>query len=252
MLINFKTPTTLVIGEFENSIGILQIEGRNKNLQKIEVESPIKELLSKLTRLEFNDDIQGHIAITSFGYSTIKVVDIGSSSGTYALTKNCEITRIPTIRFSIEKVLEKDFSQWIHVESLPIFLNNIFSENESILLTTTRLGENLYINIAYIGSNTLKFLKTLLSKISRIEGCLKSATCISRIEHVPLELVLMKKGIQLVTRIYLNDAIQPFGNKFTMVISEGGNIIKKVSGKILDENLLNQAIELIEYFTSIF
>jgi len=245
----FKVPVTVVLGRLDGDIGFCVVEGRSVNLVKApqsEINLIPRRLLDALCELDVQDDvIRGHIAITSFGHSTIKAVDAGSSDGTCYLTRGGELELLPTITVRKSMILSKDFGKWVNVLSLPIFLKNVLKRDEdTIVIAPSRLGENLHVTIGYTDADTLRVLRRFLTLIRQLEGLsMITASCISRIPQIPLEICLIKEDKYLLFRTYLNSAYQPHTRiKLLLVVASGGNIQRRLISDKLDE----KSIELVD------
>ncbi len=254
----FKVPVTLVLGKLDNDIAFCVVEGRTVNIAKIapeEVGLIPRELLDDLCELDVQDDvIRGHIALTSFGHSTIKAVDAGSSDGTCYITRSGELELLPTLMIRKSIIVSKDFGKWVNVLSLPIFLKNVLKRDEdTIVVAPSRLGENLHITIGYADVDTIRVLKKFLSLVRQLEGLsMVTTSCISRIPQIPLEICVIKEDKYLLFRTYLNSAYQPHTRiKLLLVIASGGNIQRRYISEKLDEKSLELVEKALIEFTKI-
>ncbi|GEM_PF-1024746 len=245
-----KVPVTVVLGKMDNELAACIIEGRNISFSKI-VEDLPKELVEDIESLEILDDtIRGHIAITSFGHSTIKAIDVGSREGTCYITRGGEITLLPTIVLKKQIIFNKDFGKWVNVLSLPIFLQNILREESrgSIVVLASRLGENLHVSFGYIDDITVRLLKYFLTKVRQLDNIsMITASCVGRIPQMPLEISVISEDKYLLFRTYLNTRYKTHAKfKLLIVIASGGNIVKRyISEEICDKSfeLVDTAIE---------
>ncbi len=241
-----KVPVTVVLGKMDNSLAACVIEGRNISFSKI-VEDLPGELIEDLEEIEITDDtIRGHVAITSFGHSTIKAVDVGSREGTCYITRGGEIALLPTIVLKKQIIFSKDFGKWVNVLSLPIFLQNILREESkgSIVVLTSRLGENLHISFGYTDDVTVRLLKYFLTKVRQLDNIsMITASCVGRIPQMPLEVSVISEDKYLLFRTYLNTRYRTHAKfKLLIVIASGGNIVKRY----ISEEICSKSFELVD------
>ncbi len=250
-----KVPVTVVLGRMDSELTACIIEGRNMSFSKI-VEDIPRELLESIEELNVSDDvIHGHVAITSFGHSTIKAIDVGSRQGTCYITRGGEIALLPTLLLRKQTIFNKDFGKWVNVLSLPIFLQNILREDTegSIVILPSRLGENLHISFGYIDSITIRLLKYFLTKVRQIDNIsMMTASCVGRIPQMPLEISVICEDKYLLFRTYLNTKYKTHAKfKLLIVIASGGNVIKRFISEEITEKSFEIVDTAIDEFTKI-
>ncbi len=249
-----KVPVTVIVGKQDSEITLCIIEGRNISIAKPTDEIP-RDIVETLTQLEIEDDlIRGHVAITSFGHSTIKAVDPGSIEGVCYITRSGDLVELPKINLTKSSIFNKDFSRWVNVMSLPIFLNNISKDDkDTIILAPSRLGENLCINFGYMNIESVKILKHFISKVRKFnEQTMISVSCIGRIPQIPLEISIIHEDKYLLFRIYLNTIMKIHGKfRFLIVVAKGGNVVKRYISEKIDENVISMIDEAYELFRNI-
>ncbi len=246
-----KVPVTVIVGRQDGELTMYVFEGRNISTVKCGEDIP-KELIEMLTSLEIeNDLIRGHVAITSFGHSTIKAVDPGSREGICYITRSGELVELPKINLTKTLILNKDFGRWVNVLSLPIFLNNIMhKDRDSIVVAPSRLGENLCITFGYVNEKSVKVLKHFLNKIKEVNGqTMITVSCIGRIPQIPLEISIIQEDKYLLFRIYLNTIVKIHSkSRILIVIAKGGNVVKR----FILESIDNTVVDLIDSAYDIF
>ncbi len=254
----FKVPVTVVLGKVDDGLGLCVVEGRSINIVNVpeeELSNIPRELLEELSDLEVLDnEIRGHVAITSFGHSTIKAVDAGSSEGTCYITRGGELEPLPVITVKKEVIFSKDFGRWANVLSLPIFLRNIARrDNDTVVVAPSRLGENLVITFGYSDRDTIRILKHFLTLVKRLEGLsMVTTSCISRIPQIPLEICIIKEDKYLLFRMYLNSAYHLHTRiKLLLVIASGGNIHRRYISDRIDEKSIEIIDEAMREFSKI-
>ncbi|NPA24035.1 MAG: hypothetical protein GXO23_07060 [Crenarchaeota archaeon] len=249
-----KVPVTVIVGRQDKDIALCIFEGRNISISRYVNDLP-EHAIEKITELDVDEEeIRGHVAITSFGHSTVKAVDAGSLSGTCYITRGGDLAELPRINLRKSSILSKDFGRWVNVLSLPIFLDNIISnETDSIVLAPSRLGENLCITFGYSDSTCIRLVKhfILRSRASN-SGAMMTVSCVGRIPQIPLEMCLIKEDKYILFRIYLNTILKLHTRfKMLIVIAKGGNIVKRFIAENLTENLIEMIDEAFELFQNL-
>ncbi|NPA70540.1 MAG: hypothetical protein GXO26_06995 [Crenarchaeota archaeon] len=249
-----KVPVTVIVGRQDRDIALCIFEGRNMSISRYVDELP-EPAIEKITELEIGDEeIRGHIAITSFGHSTVKAVDAGSSSGTCYITRGGDLAELPRINLRRSSIMSKDFGRWVNVLSLPIFLENIINyDTDSIVLAPSRLGENLCITFGYSDSTCIRLVKHFILRARAYNsGAMMTVSCVGRIPQIPLEMCLIKEDKYILFRIYLNTLLKLHTRfKMLIVIAKGGNIVKRYIAENLTDNLTETIDEAFEIFQNL-
>ncbi|NPA99811.1 MAG: hypothetical protein GXO10_00375 [Crenarchaeota archaeon] len=250
-----KVPVTVIVGRQDKDIALCIFEGRNISISRYVDELP-EPAIEKISELDIGDEeIRGHVAVTSFGHSTVKAVDAGSSSGTCYITRGGDLVELPRVNLRKSSIMNKDFGRWVNVLSLPIFLENIinYDDTGSIVLAPSRLGENLCITFGYSDSTCIRLVKHFILRARACDsGAMMTVSCVGRIPQIPLEMCLIREDKYILFRIYLNTLLRLHTRfKMLIVIAKGGNIVKRYIADNLSDDLTETIDEAFEIFQNL-
>ena len=220
MIASFRVPIVLVIGRAGNELAAWSIDGSTTALGSINGIELVDEL-------RVDRQVMGHLAIASFGQYVIKAMDLGSRYGSYTLSDD-SLVRIPS-RGGIDL---RKYNDWVTIRNSFILIgdpNSVYFDYYP-LICPYRVGDTLFINAGYVGSDSIKTVLTILGILrNHADVGRVNVSCMCRIPSMPLEMALISGDKYLLVRTYMNEGQAVTGNKYLILLTRGGNVISKYS-----------------------
>lgn len=238
MSIALRTPITVVLGRVGNEVALWSSD-------KGEI-TTLGELggVGLIDELRVDKEIRGHLAITSFSYYIIKAVDLGSNNGSYTINERNQFIRIP----SNPRASFKRFDDWYTIRNSFILIGNPeVGAGPYPLICPYRVGDTLFINLGHVEEESIRSLLTIISILSNNVGRgIMSTTTLCRVPSMPVEIALIDRDKYLMVRTPINDSVKTMGNKYLIVLTSGGNIIKKYSLNTGVFDAISEALNLMK------
>lgn len=237
MSVAFKTPVTVVLGKVGSGVALWSSD-KGEVIMLGELKG-----MKLFDELKVDKEVSGHLAITSFSYYIIKAIDLGSNNGSFTINERNQLVRIP----SNPKASFKKFDDWYTIKNSFILIGNPeINEGPFPLICPYRVGDTLFINLGYAEEEDIKNLLTIISILSNNVGKgIMSTTTLCRVPSMPVEIALIDGDKYLMIRTPINNAVKTMGNKYLIILTSGGNIIKKYSLNAGVFNALSEALSLM-------